>query len=132
MIQIQVEKGDSMLRRIRALTSPTRNPLFLAIRDAAGDLAELARPITHVDTGALQSSHTSTAYRTRSGVIGEVFPDPRTMNPRTGKSVKTYAIHEHNRGGEHAFYDMSVRNFGPRIESQIVSQVSRGIIHGIA
>lgn len=56
--------------------------------------------ITHVDTGALKASHRIDV----KGYRGEIYIDPNAVNPRSLVPVREYAGDEHNRGGEHSFY----------------------------
>lgn len=56
--------------------------------------------VSHIDTGALRASHRMEV----TGVRGQVFIDPRAVNPRSRVSVSEYAKFEHDRGGGHAFY----------------------------
>lgn len=77
---------------------------------------------THVDTGALKASH-----RIRmSYLMGEVFIDPSARNPRTHQLTSQYGVVEHERGGEHAFYENTYHKYGDRIADQaIAGYVSR-------
>ncbi len=60
---------------------------------------------THVDTGALRGSHLMEVGRNR----GAVFINPVARNPKSYRLVTDYAIHEHNRGEVHAFYDIAMQ-----------------------
>lgn len=76
-----------------------------AVLYAATEAHRYAVSITHVDTGALKASHRiekigAASYR--------IFIDPAGKNPRTGSRTSVYGPAEHNRGGEHAFYERTL------------------------
>lgn len=73
-----------------------------AVRGATIALHRVATIITHVDTGALRSSHRM-EFRLLGGATGRIFIDPGAINPR-GRRVAEYGEYEHDRGGSHAFY----------------------------
>lgn len=86
------------IRRI-AMLQP-QGALGQLIRNVTAYTHRQAIIVTHVDTGALRASHLMEV----TAVRGRVFINPDATNPRSGKRVTEYAEHEHNRGGEHAFY----------------------------
>lgn len=75
-----------------------------ATRYVTVGLERLAIAATHVDTGSLRASHRSEVL----GLFGRVFLDPNATNPRTGQLTSEYGVYEHERGGEHAFYDIAI------------------------
>jgi hypothetical protein len=83
-----------------------------AVLYAATDIHRYAVSITHVDTGALKASHRiekigAASYR--------IFIDPAAKNPRSGARTSVYGPAEHNRGGEHAFYERTMNERGKTI-----------------
>lgn len=78
---------------------------------------------THVDTGALKSSHRMEL----SGAHGRVFIDPSAMNPRSGQRTAVYGPFEHARGGEHAFYQRVIDEYGPEIEQEM-QRIIQGLL----
>lgn len=79
--------------------------------------------LTHVDTGSLKSSHRMKI----SGLRGEVYVDPDARNPRSGKRTAMYGQYEHDRGGEHAFYERVVNEYGRQIGAEMREIVRRGL-----
>lgn len=77
--------------------------------------------ITHVDTGALKSSEQVYLVGNR----GMVFLDPNAVGPHGKPSY--YGPYEHNRGGEHAFFDRTVEEAG----EQIIELGQRVILRGL-
>jgi phage gpG-like protein len=71
--------------------------------------------ITHVDTGRLKNSHFPSVQAAGNQVYGVV-----------GTNVY-YAIYEHNRGGEHAFYKRTAKEEGPAIVAEMEAGIE-GII----
>lgn len=67
--------------------------------------------VTHVDVGAYRASHRIELTELR----GEIRPDPKATNPKTGKLVMTYAEVEEGRGGEHAAYQRTKDDVGDKI-----------------
>lgn len=63
--------------------------------------------VTHVDTSALKHSHRVQFKNTKSDAVGVVYVGAVT-NPKTGETTSNYGIIEHQRGGEHAFYQIVV------------------------
>lgn len=71
--------------------------------------------ITHVDTGALKSSHRM-SLTLEGSPRGEIFLDKAAVGPNGVPAY--YGIFEHGRGGEHAFYDRVIAEAGERIMRQ--------------
>ena len=93
--------------------------------DARGDLGDItlimaglalnyASSITHQDTATLWQSYVldTSGLKSRSEVV--VHIDPSVTNPRNERPVK-YGPYEHNRGGQHAFFDRTVNERGDQI-----------------
>lgn len=76
--------------------------------------------ITHVDTGALRASHRMRV----SGSRGEIYIDPAARNPWSGMLTSRYGPTEHRRGGSHAFYERTDREYG----IAIAEMAARGFI----
>lgn len=75
--------------------------------------------LTHVDTGALRASHRLTVR----GLEAEVYLDPGATNPRTGAKTSVYGEVEHERGGDHAFYQRVIDEKSP----EIIKNAIRGL-----
>lgn len=69
-------------------------------------LQRYAVAYTHVDTGSLRASHRVDVQE----LNGLVYVDPISRNPKSKTPVAEYAVYEHERGGEHAFYDRAVEH----------------------
>ena len=70
--------------------------------------------ITHVDRGALKAAQ-RIAIKSRSQRVsrGRIYIDEGAMTME-GKVPADYGVYEHRRGGEHAFFDRTVKEAGPR------------------
>lgn len=79
--------------------------------------------LTHVDTGALKSSHRMEV----SGLRGKIYIDPGAVNPRSNRRTALYGEYEHERGGEHAFYQRVIDEHGREIETEMREIVRRGL-----
>lgn len=88
----------------------------IGMMEPSGELGDLVKDVTifahseavkvtHVDTGALRSSHEINIR----GLQGTVSIDPGATNPRSGQRVEEYAPFEHGRGGGHAFYEIATK-----------------------
>ena len=109
------------LRAIAALRPS--GALGQAIRGASLAAHRYAVAVTHVDTGALRASH---RVHLR-GLEGVISIDPAAVNPRSRKRPAEYGVYEHARGGSHAFYERTVAEAGPRIASQALALLRRGL-----
>jgi hypothetical protein len=85
-----------------------------ALKGATVRAQRHAISITHVDSGALRASHRMRLTSLR----GEVFLDPTARNPFTGQKTAFYGGIEHAKGGEHAFYERTVKEQGDRIAGE--------------
>lgn len=79
--------------------------------EMAAEARGYANLITHRLTGSLAASHVVFAQPDSHIVT----PNPNAFNPLSRRKVTDYAIHEHNRGGSHAFYERTIREAGARI-----------------
>ncbi len=77
------------------------------VRYATIEAHRLSVIYTHVQTGALRSSHRMEVY----GQRGKVFIDPSAVNPKSGSRPVKYGVIEEARGGGHAFYGRTVEHF---------------------
>lgn len=93
-----------------------------AIREATVELERYAIAVTHVDTGALKSSHTMTV----KGLTGQIFLSPSAVNPY-GLRPARYGPVEHARGGEHAFYDRTVAERGQQVLDRAAQRIARAV-----
>lgn len=73
-----------------------------------------ARELSHIDTGELQGSHRA---RYAGSKRAEVYIDPSVINIK-GRKPGDYGEYEHGKGGDHAFYARTVREYGPSILSE--------------
>lgn len=110
------------LRLMRAIKP--QNGLGRGAYKATFSLHRYAVSVTHVDTGALKASH-------RIGQLGpakyRIYIDPASKNPRTGELPSIYGITEHRRGGEHAFYEISMRRYALKSAQQGATVIIREI-----
>lgn len=90
-----------------------------AIKDATIGAQRYAINITHVDTGSLRASHRMKIQ----GLHGYVYIDPRAVNPRSGQRPVIYGFYENKRGGEHAFYDRTVEEYGGEVVETVDKRI---------
>ena len=79
--------------------------------------------VTHVDTGVAAGHHRMEI----NGLRGRVYIDPGATNPRSGQRTAVYGPYEHERGGEHAFYQQVIDQYGQDIERQMSGLVKVAI-----
>ena len=101
----------NVMNRAIAAVLPT-GELGRAIQFATPEVREYAASVTHRVTGALANAHTW-KYIARIP-MGEVFISPSAQGAGSSRPSK-YGIVEHARGGDHAFYDKTVRERGQAI-----------------
>jgi hypothetical protein len=73
-----------------------------AVRYMAVDAHRIAVANTHVETGTLRAGH---RIAQEAPARFRIHIDPSARNPRSGARASVYGVGEHNRGGEHAFYE---------------------------
>lgn len=105
-----------MRRILRALDQAER-----AVRPSGGlgratyevglEVLKHSRAITHVDTGALASSHRMRHQSLGAASRALIFIDPSAINPVSGQRPADYGLVEHARGGSHAFYERTYEHF---------------------
>jgi hypothetical protein len=100
-----IQQAQALNADLVAMLEPT-GASGKVVRHVAIGLQRHAIAYTHVDTGALRASHRVKV----SGINGLVYLDPVAKNPRTGQQTAEYGVYEHERGGEHAFYDLAVEH----------------------
>jgi len=103
-----------------------------AVRDAAVALHRHAVQITHVGKyvggGALKNSHRMSV----SDLESLIYIDPSVVSPRRGKrkyKPAIYGVYEHERGGEHAFYDRTLNEIGGQVKAQAVKHITEAVIY---
>ena len=103
-----------------------------AVRDAAVALHRNAVQITHVGKyvggGALKNSHRMSV----SDLEALIYIDPNVVSPRRGKrkyKPAIYGVYEHERGGEHAFYDRTIDEIGGQVKAQAVKHITEAVIY---
>lgn len=83
------------------------------LQKMTAEVHSAAVKVTHVDTGALRASHRIDLKR--KATSGRIHISPTAKNRRTGELVSRYAKAEHDRGGDHAFYDIVESRYAPAI-----------------
>lgn len=96
-----------------------------AIQHGTAALHRRAVIYTHVITGSLRGSHRIAIED--KGMRGAIFIDPRTVNPRTRQKPVEYGPTEHERGGSHAFYDLTVEKHGDQVLKEMDDIIIRGL-----
>ncbi len=125
------EAYKEMLRLMRAFNAAAEE-----VQEAVGrgvmvglsDLWHYAVDITHVDTGALRSSHRVTMDRVTSREAVGRLHLVHVRNPDSGKSTLLYGPIEHDRGGSHAFYERTWRERGEAAVERAAEVVGRRVI----
>jgi len=84
-----------------------------------------ATAITHKDTGALKASHRM-KYDDKTAT-GNIYIDPRSINPRSFELPIEYGLYEHARGGEHAFYKRTVDEYGGELMMSEIKMIEEAI-----
>jgi len=90
-----------------------------AIKDTTIAAQRYAIQITHILSGSLRASHRMKL----SGKKGTIYLDPAAVNPRTGQKPSVYGYYENKRGGDHAFYDRTVEEFGSKAVGMVESRI---------
>ncbi|HSN78206.1 MAG TPA: hypothetical protein VL334_24305 [Anaerolineae bacterium] len=90
-----------------------------AVREATVQLQRYSIALTHVDTGALKSSHTMEV----KALWGRIFISPSAVNPHGGLPAR-YGPFEHARGGDHAFYDRAVAEYGQQVIDRATAKIA--------
>ncbi len=106
-----LQEAQNVNARLIAMMQPDSAAGEITRYVTAG-LHRLAVAYTHVDTGALRASHRMEL----TGLSGRVYIDENAVNPRSGQLTSVYGFYEHERGGEHAFYDRAVEGAGALID----------------
>jgi hypothetical protein len=116
LIRMRIVNYASLRREIKDFQDIHRGSFSLLLRESLEELRDYAEAITHVETGALASSHR--VYYDAARQRGEISPDPSVMQHRSrrpARSVETYAAVEHARGGTHAFYQRTLNEYGEAV-----------------
>jgi hypothetical protein len=106
-----------------------------AVRDAVVALHRYAVTITHVGKymrggnvvggGSLRASHRMDV----EGLEGKVYIDPGARNPLSKTKPREYGVYENARGGEHAFYDRTVDEYGPTVSARTNTKITEAILY---
>lgn len=91
-------------------------------------LRDYAAAITHRWTGLLSQSH-MWEYDSHT-MIGTLYIDPRAIRKQGQSSLawpKVYGVYEHDRGGDHAFYERTWNEAAPFIAGDGVSMMIRSL-----
>ncbi len=94
-----------------------------AIKDVTLIGHRYAVQITHVWKylgGGLRAAHRMKV----TGLRGEIYIDPRAVNPRGQKPV-VYGPYENARGGDHAFYDRTQEMLEKNAADQVFAKVEK-------
>lgn len=122
------EAQRANLRAIAVMQPKGR--LGRALQITLADLHRYAVSITHVWIyygGALRASHRiADLVISDNQARGEIFLDPTAVNPR-GQRPAEYGVYEHARGGEHAFYELTIENAGPRAAGRAMQFLMEGL-----
>ena len=113
---LQEAQADN--QRHIAMMKPT-GELGAAIREITVGAQRYAITITHVITGSLRASHRMEV----KGLRGKIYIDPSAINPRTEQMPVVYGFYENKRGGEHAFYDRTVDEYGRESEDIVLRRI---------
>ena len=121
------------LKRIAAM-QPS-GEVGAAVRDAIVALHRYAVAITHVGKyqrigttvggGSLRASHRMEV----DGLSGMVYIDPSAKNPRSKTKPVEYGVYENARGGEHAFYDRTVNEEGPKVSNMVAGRIKDAMLY---
>lgn len=106
-----------------------------AVRDAIVALHRYAVAITHVGKyqrngttvggGSLRAAHRMEL----EGLSGMVYIDPSAKNPRSKTKPVEYGVYENERGGEHAFYDRTINEEGPKVSGMVTARIKDALIY---
>jgi hypothetical protein len=106
-----------------------------AVRDAIVALHRYAVTITHVGMyqrhgntvggGSLRAAHRMEL----DGLSGMVYIDPSAKNPITKQKPVIYGVYENERGGEHAFYDRTEKEEGPKVSNMVAGRIKDAMLY---
>jgi len=113
-----VQEAQQRNQRQIAALRPA-GPFGAAVREATVQLQRYSIGLTHVDTGALKGSHTMEV----KGLWGRVFLSHSAVNPHGGRPAR-YGPFEHARGGDHAFYDRAVAEYGQQVIDRAAAKIA--------
>jgi hypothetical protein len=113
-----LQEAQAMNNRAIAALQPS-GALGQAVQEATVAAHRWALIYTHVDTGALKSSHRMEV----GGLHGRVYIG-EGHNPRSGRATAVYGPYEHERGGSHAFYGRVVSEQGQAITERAAGLVA--------
>lgn len=93
-----------------------------AVMFATVELHRYAVSVTHVDTGTLRGAQRMTVSAGR----GKIFVGS-DINPRSHRPASRYAVYEHGRGGDHAFYERTIAEAWPGVGSRAIEILKGGL-----
>lgn len=109
----RVQGANRAVQALKALTGHQfESRLVSRILAVSKDVIKTAAEVTHVDTSTLQTSHVgefANAGRDRIRMI--IDESPRAINPKHGLPASVYGPIEHGRGGSHAYYLITWRQW---------------------
>jgi hypothetical protein len=120
------EAQDDNARRIEAM-KPT-GAVGEAVKHVTAGAHRYLVAVTHVDTGAYRASQRMDLDL--RGLRGRLYVDPTATNPRSGQKPSVYGEYEEARGGEHAAYERTEKEAGPRLVEEAVRIIERGVGYG--
>lgn len=104
-----------------------RGGLGRAVRAGTAVLYRGVIANVHVDTGSLRASQRIEYTEGPGWAQGRIYTDPTATNPRTGRRPVVYGVYEHDRGGQHAYADLALLEFGPAAVAAAVNELLRSI-----
>lgn len=101
---------------IKRLAGSESGPLAQAMTLALNQLHRYASGIVHVDTGRLKNSlFVAPPVQQQNALVGAVATNVE------------YAIYEHNRGGDHAFFQRTIEEEGPAVNDLFSASLGGGL-----
>lgn len=107
-----------------------------AVRDALIALHRYSVSITHVgkyqrNGNTVGGGSLRAAQRIEvEGLAGQVYIDHAAKNPLSKTKPVEYGVYENARGGEHAFFDRTVNEEGPKVEARVTDQIKAALLYG--
>ena len=102
-----------------------RGALGRAVQFATQAAHGYAVAVTHRDTSTLATSHRMAL----DGLVGRISIDSTARNPRSGQLASRYGVYEHERGGDHAFYQRTIDEAGAGIGNRALGMVVFALEH---
>lgn len=114
-LRVRIANYYTLRHELQRFQEIERGAFTTYVLEVLNGLRDYAEDVTHQQTGTLARSHV-VDYDSRHQ-RGEIHPDPSFVKPPMGRqgrtqSVEDYAGYEHARGGEHAFYERALHEYG--------------------